>query len=119
MRRILMYFILAGSITVFAQLQLQDMATTSGASDDASVLAEQTENEPAEEATPAEGQSDSVEAKPDESNTSEKMPVSKDGEIESVNEETDETGDNQPSDEDFKPDEEISEDYPVSLPSDI
>jgi len=31
----------------------------------------------------------------------------------------DEEADSQPTDDDFKPDEEISEDYPVPLPSDI
>ena len=115
MRRILMYLILAGSITVFAQLQLQDMEN----SGDARGLAEQAENEPGDKDTTAQGPGDSVVAEPDASNTSGKQPVSTDGENESVNGETDEAGDNQPSDEEFKPAEEISEDYPVPLPSDI
>lgn len=125
MRRILMYLILAGSITVFAQLQLQDMETTAGASGDAPGLTEQAENEPGDKVTPAQGQSDSAAAEPDASSTSAKQPVSTDDEYASKvehqgeNEETDEAGDYQPSDEDFKPAEEISEDYPVPLPSDI
>ena len=119
MRRILMYLILAGSITVFAQLQLQDMETSGDAPVDTSGLTGQAENEPAEEASPAEGQSDSVAAETAASNRSENMPVSKDGENEIVKDEEDEAGDSGPSDEDFNPDEEISEDYPVPLPSDI
>ncbi len=125
MRRILMYLILAGSITVFAQLQLQDMETAG----DARGLAEQSENEPGDKVTPAQGQSDSAAAEADASSTSGKLPVSTDdeyaskvehqGENEGVNEDTDEAGDSQPSEEEFKPAEEISEDYPVPLPSDI
>ena len=119
MRRILMYLILAGSITVFAQLLLQDMETSGDGSGDASELTGQAENEPGEEASPAEGQSDGVAAETAASNTSEDMPVSKDDENEFVKDEEDEAGDSASSDEDFNPDEEISEDYPIALPSDI
>ncbi len=119
MRRIVLYLILAGSVTVFAQLQLQDMVN----SGDASGQAEQAENEPGDEATPTGGQSDSVADEPDASNTSGEKPGSADDEYaskdENVNEEAGEAEDSVPSDEDFKPDEEISEDYPVALPSDI
>ena len=123
MRRLFMYLILAGSITVVAQLQLQDMENSGGAAGDvagdSSGLTGQAENEPAEEASPAEGQSDSVAAETAARNTSEDMPVSKDDENEFIKGEEDETGDSAPYDEDFNPDEEISEDYPVPLPSDI
>jgi len=109
MRRIVLYLILAGSVTVLAQLQIQDMVNSG--------------NKPGDEATPTEGQSDSVADEPDDSNTFGEKPASADDENASKDENVNEVGgeaeDSAPSDEDFKPDEEMSEDYPVPLPSDI
>jgi hypothetical protein len=120
-----MYLILAGSVTVFAQLQLQDMET----SGDTAEPAEHAENEPDDKVNQEKGQSEIEATEPDVSNTSGIKPVSTDeeyaikaedqGEIENVNGETDEVDASGPSDEDFNPDEEISEDYPIPLPSDI
>jgi hypothetical protein len=119
MRRIVLYLILAGSVTVLAQLQIQDMVNSGNASGQA----KQAENKPGDEATPTEGQSDSVADEPDDSNAFGEKSASTDDEKASKNENVievaDEVEDSAPSDEDFKPDEEMSEDYPVPLPSDI
>ena len=93
MRRIVLYLMLAGSVTVLAQLQIQDMVNSGNASGQAKQAAHKPGDEATPtEGTPTEGQSDSVADEPDDS---------------------------APSDDDFKPDEEMSEDYPVPLPSDI
>ena len=119
MRRIVLYLMLAGSVTVLAQLQIQDMVNSGNASGQA----KQAANKPGDEATPTEGQSDSVADEPDDSNTFGEKPASADDENASKDENVNEVGgeaeDSAPSDEDFKPDEEMSEDYPVPLPSDI
>ena len=119
MRRIVLYLMLAGSVTVLAQLQIQDMVNSGNASGQA----KQAANKPGDEATPTEGQRDSVAGEPADSNTLGEKPASADDENaskeENVNEVAGEAEDSAPSDDDFKPDEEMSEDYPVSLPSDV
>ncbi len=124
MRRIVLYLMLAGSVTVLAQLQIQDMVNSGNASGQARQAAHKPGDEATPtEGTPTEGQSDSVADEPDDSNTFGEKPASADDENaskeENVNEVAGEAEDSAPSDDDFKPDEEMSEDYPVPLPSDI
>ena len=115
MKRILLYFLMAFSMAVFAQPQAGDSAPDSAPDTNEAQI--QTEQPP----DAAQGsEEETLEASDktgngDEAVAQQSADTGQDAENESpeILQETD------PDDSDFKPGEEISEDYPVPLPSDI
>ncbi len=113
MKRILLYVLMALSMAVFAQQQAGDSADDSDGA--------QTETEqPADAGQGSEDEALKASAKinnADEAVSKTEKPTTTGQDSENESREASE--DTDPDDRDFKPDEEISEDYPVPLPSDI
>ena len=116
MKRLLIYLFLVVSIAVYAQKQAEDANEDAGSE---KPVIEQPDTS-GDDGTPEsqDASSTAAEGSEDVDEQSTELPggTSADqpdgGELEPENESV-------PSEEDFEPDEEISEDYPVPLPSDI
>ena len=110
MKRVLLYILLAVTVGVFAQQQINDAAEAGSETEQPASAA----RDSASEALEDQGQ---VEA-----GNSESEPLEDPGKAEpgaGENELREEPGEIETDDSDFRPSEEISEDFPVPLPSDI
>ena len=108
MKRLLLYILLAVTLGVFAQQQIEDAAEAGSETAQAADAAQGDAGDLPENPVPPE---------PGEGELLEEPPGAEPGDVEiELPEEPDEAVTDE---SDFKPSEEISEDYPVPLPSDI
>jgi hypothetical protein len=115
LKRLLIYLFLVVSIAVYAQKQAEDADASKGkpVTEQPEASGEDSAAESPDEPAPAvEGGEDDLNEQPAE------LP-GETGADQSDSETVEPVDDSEPSVEDFEPDEEISEDYPVPLPSDI
>ena len=122
MKRLFIYLLVVGSITVFAQQMASEMAGEAsgeepGKEQPANPGQDNADGSPQEPGAADEGNGEDMAERPADEQPSEKPGSSSAG---GSDDQAPKPGDDDgPSDEDFEPDEEISEDYPVPLPSDI
>ncbi len=113
MKRIFLYLLMAISVAVFAQQQASDDAdsvdeTQAPAEQPAGTEKDSEEGAPEGSGKTAKGNEELIQSEPIAENGQD----NEDGPFQV-------SGESDPDDSDFDPDEEISEDYPVPLPSDI
>ncbi len=120
MKRIFLYLLMAISVAVFAQQQASDDAdsvdeTQAPAEQPAATEKDSEENAPDGSGKTGKGNEELIQNEPIAENGQD----NKDGPIQASGESDPDYTNFDPDDTDFDPDEEISEDYPVPLPSDI